>query len=64
MEDYRTQLRMMKVNGKYYKTIAEESGISYGVLRNVVSGYSDTMNAANTEKLKKYLKSKNLGQSK
>lgn len=57
MEEYRKQLKMMKMDGKSYKTIAEESGIGYGVIRNFVSGYCDSMNAANKEKLKKYLKS-------
>jgi transposase len=54
-EILRNQLKLMKINGGIsYKAIAEQSGVSYGVIRNFVSGYCARPNEENCKKLQAY----------
>lgn len=59
-ENLRKRLKILKVTGVTYKTVSDETGVGYGVIRNFVSGYSPTMREGSARILKEYLDEQNI----
>lgn len=55
IEKVRDQLKELKKQGMSYKNIAAQTNVGYGVLRNFVSGYRDSMSEINWQRITQFL---------
>lgn len=51
----RKQIKMLKLNGRTYRSIAEEADVGYKTLTNFCNGYRKTLTKENKEKIINFL---------
>ena len=54
-QNLRKQIKMLKLNGRTYRSIAEEADVGYKTLTNFCNGYRKTLTKENKEKIINFL---------
>ena len=54
-QNLRKQIKMLKLNGRTYRSIAEEADVGYKTLTNFCNGYRETLTKENKEKIINFL---------